>query len=225
MERWVGRSSWFLTVTISTGLLCWEALEELEFSVILSLNEPFLVNLMMFKGMPVSAELDKVPRIGVLPRSASTDSKIRWFEAPGFNAMHAINAWEEGDEEIILVAPNAISIENLVHNIEKVHFSLEKVRINLRNSSVTRTTLSQKNLELGSINPSYVGKRNSVKKAIWSWVLWRRTLDDGYIVSYVHDEKSGASRFVVMDAKSQTLDVVATVKLPRRVPYGFHGLL
>ena len=67
-------------------------------------------------------------------------------------------------------------------------------------------------------------------------MLWRRTLvcgelkdgaseeDDGYIVSYVHDEKSGASRFVVMDAKSQTLDVVATVKLPRRVPYGFHGL-
>lgn len=219
------------------------------------------MNLMMFKGMPVSAELDKVPRIGVLPRSASTDSKIRWFEAPGFNAMHAINAWEEGDEEIILVAPNAISIENLVHNIEKVHFSLEKVRINLRNSSVSRTTLSQKNLELGSINPSYVGKRNryaymgigemipkmsGVVKIDLELVceVSRRLYgagcfggeplfvakdgaseeDDGYIVSYVHDEKSGASRFVVMDAKSQTLDVVATVKLPRRVPYGFHGL-
>ncbi|RVW78648.1 9-cis-epoxycarotenoid dioxygenase NCED1, chloroplastic [Vitis vinifera] len=182
--------------------------------------------------MPVSAELDKVPRIGVLPRSASTDSKIRWFEAPGFNAMHALNAWEEGDEEIILVAPNAISIENLVHNIEKVHFSLEKVRINLRNSSVSRTTLSQKNLELGSINPSYVGKRN--RRLYGAGCFGGEPLfvakdgaseeDDGYIVSYVHDEKSGASRFVVMDAKSQTLDVVATVKLPRRVPYGFHGL-
>ncbi|KAJ9678386.1 hypothetical protein PVL29_020535 [Vitis rotundifolia] len=219
------------------------------------------LRLMMCKGMPVSAELDKVPRIGVLPRYASTDSEIRWFEAPGFNAMHAVNAWEEGDEEIILVAPNAISTENLFHNIEKVHFSLEKVRINLRNGSVTRTTLSQKNLELGSINPSYVGKRNRYAyMGIGEMIpkmsgvvkidmdleceVSRRPYgagcfggepifvakdgasgeDEGYIVSYVHDENSGASRFVVMDANSQTLDVVAAVKLPRRVPYGFHGL-
>ena len=48
--------------------------------------------------------------------------------------------------------------------------------------------------------------------------------DDGYVVSYVHDENTGESRFLVMDAKSPNLDLVATVKLPRRVPYGFHGL-
>ncbi|KAL2489818.1 putative carotenoid cleavage dioxygenase 4 [Forsythia ovata] len=48
--------------------------------------------------------------------------------------------------------------------------------------------------------------------------------DDGYVVSYVHNEKSGESRFLVMDAKSPNLDIVAAVKLPRRVPYGFHGL-
>lgn len=48
--------------------------------------------------------------------------------------------------------------------------------------------------------------------------------DDGYIVSYVHNENNGESRFLVMDAKSATLEIIATVKLPRRVPYGFHGL-
>jgi 9-cis-epoxycarotenoid dioxygenase len=48
--------------------------------------------------------------------------------------------------------------------------------------------------------------------------------DDGYLVSYVHDEKKGESRFIVMDAKSSELEIVAEVKLPRRVPYGFHGL-
>ncbi|KAM1024959.1 hypothetical protein ACFX15_037502 [Malus domestica] len=48
--------------------------------------------------------------------------------------------------------------------------------------------------------------------------------DDGYLVSFVHDEKTGESRFLVMDAKSSQLDIVAVLKLPRRVPYGFHGL-
>ncbi|GAB2295868.1 carotenoid cleavage dioxygenase 4 [Dionaea muscipula] len=48
--------------------------------------------------------------------------------------------------------------------------------------------------------------------------------DDGYLVSYIHDEMSGESRFIVMDARSPELDIVASVKLPQRVPYGFHGL-
>ena len=91
--------------------------------------------------MPVSAELDKVPRIGVLPCYSLIEFEIMWFDAPGFNAMHVINAWEEGEDEIILVSPNAISIENLFHNIEMVHFSLENVRINLRNGSILRTTI------------------------------------------------------------------------------------
>ncbi|XP_074283406.1 putative carotenoid cleavage dioxygenase 4, chloroplastic [Silene latifolia] len=48
--------------------------------------------------------------------------------------------------------------------------------------------------------------------------------DDGYIVSFVHDENIEESKFVVMDAKSPTLDIVTSVKLPQRVPYGLHGL-
>ncbi|CAI0410160.1 unnamed protein product [Linum tenue] len=48
--------------------------------------------------------------------------------------------------------------------------------------------------------------------------------DDGYVVTYVHDEKNGASRFLVMDAQSPELEIVAAVKLPRRIPYGLHGL-
>ena len=47
--------------------------------------------------------------------------------------------------------------------------------------------------------------------------------DDGYVVSYVHDEGANESRFLVMDAQSPTLQLVAVVKLPQRVPYGLHG--
>ncbi|XP_054808763.1 probable carotenoid cleavage dioxygenase 4, chloroplastic [Prosopis cineraria] len=48
--------------------------------------------------------------------------------------------------------------------------------------------------------------------------------DDGYVVTYVHDEKKGESKFMVIDAKLLELGVAVAMSLPRQVPYGFHGL-
>ncbi|KZV45228.1 9-cis-epoxycarotenoid dioxygenase [Dorcoceras hygrometricum] len=48
--------------------------------------------------------------------------------------------------------------------------------------------------------------------------------DDGYLVTYIHDEVTGESRFIAMDARSPTLEIVSVVRLPQRVPYGFHGI-
>ncbi|KAH6760847.1 nine-cis-epoxycarotenoid dioxygenase 4 [Perilla frutescens var. frutescens] len=48
--------------------------------------------------------------------------------------------------------------------------------------------------------------------------------DDGYLVAYVTNENTQESQFIVMDAKSATLEIVAAVKLPHRVPQGFHSI-
>lgn len=45
--------------------------------------------------------------------------------------------------------------------------------------------------------------------------------DDGYILAFVHDEKAWKSELQIVNA--MTLELEATVKLPSRVPYGFHG--
>ncbi|KAK7243992.1 hypothetical protein RIF29_38807 [Crotalaria pallida] len=45
--------------------------------------------------------------------------------------------------------------------------------------------------------------------------------DDGYIVAFVHDEKEWKSELQIVNA--MTLKLEATIQLPSRVPYGFHG--
>ncbi|KAE8124583.1 hypothetical protein FH972_019450 [Carpinus fangiana] len=45
--------------------------------------------------------------------------------------------------------------------------------------------------------------------------------DDGYILAFVHDEKEWQSELQIINAMDLKLE--ATVKLPTRVPYGFHG--
>ncbi|MCD9639013.1 9-cis-epoxycarotenoid dioxygenase nced2, chloroplastic [Datura stramonium] len=45
--------------------------------------------------------------------------------------------------------------------------------------------------------------------------------DDGYILAFCHDEKTWKSELQIVNA--MTLELEATVKLPSRVPYGFHG--
>ncbi|KAH0646747.1 hypothetical protein KY290_034366 [Solanum tuberosum] len=219
-------------------------------------------------GSPVGTDSGKIPRIGVIPRYAKDESEMRWFDVPGFNIVHAINAWDEdGGDTIVLIAPNILSVEHTLERMDMIHASVEKVKINLKTGMVSRHPISTRNLDFGVINPAYVGKKNKyvyaaigdpmpkvigiAKLDVSVAEVDRRDCivacrifgegsfggepffvpknssideDDGYVVSYVHNEKTGESNFLVMDATSPNLDIVANVKLPRRVPYGFHGL-
>ena len=45
--------------------------------------------------------------------------------------------------------------------------------------------------------------------------------DDGVLMGYVYDRAADRSELAILDA--QTLEDVASIKVPHRVPAGFHG--
>jgi carotenoid cleavage dioxygenase-like enzyme len=47
--------------------------------------------------------------------------------------------------------------------------------------------------------------------------------DDGWLLSFVYDAGTGRSSLVVLDASDFAAPPLATVRLPTRVPHGFHG--
>ncbi|CAM8958615.1 unnamed protein product [Rhodiola kirilowii] len=47
--------------------------------------------------------------------------------------------------------------------------------------------------------------------------------DDGWIISFVHNEVTDVSQVYIVDAKSFSSAPVAKLSIPCRVPYGFHG--
>lgn len=46
---------------------------------------------------------------------------------------------------------------------------------------------------------------------------------NGYYLAYVYDPTRNGSDLVILDAADFAGDPVATITLPQRVPYGFHG--
>ena len=47
--------------------------------------------------------------------------------------------------------------------------------------------------------------------------------DDGWVMAYVFDADKNSSDVVILNARDFDGEPLATIELPRRVPYGFHG--
>ncbi|KAK7311775.1 hypothetical protein RJT34_10123 [Clitoria ternatea] len=47
--------------------------------------------------------------------------------------------------------------------------------------------------------------------------------DDGWIITFVHNEDTNTSQVYIIDTKKFSGETVSRITMPRRVPYGFHG--
>ncbi|KAH7301779.1 hypothetical protein KP509_23G042200 [Ceratopteris richardii] len=247
-------------------------------------NQLVIRPLEALQGSALVADASKTSRFCVLPRYAlpsEAATKAQWFDTPGCNCLHYINAWDEGDSEIVVVAPVLSPAESIL-DIPGVNTSctLTEIRLNRATGKAKSRKLSDGNFEFGTLNQNYVGRKCryvylasgcypeitgvvkvDLEKALSRMdtldstddvVVARRDFghgriggepyfvprkqhqrsqrggtkpaeDEGYLLCFVHDMETGVSEMLVMNAQSPSLEIIATVQLPSRVPAGFHG--
>jgi len=220
---------------------------------------------------PFAFEPANGARIGILPRHGE-GKEIRWFDISVCFIFHTLNAYDEGDEVVLLACryqdfPAAVGFfktqatakaakaDEILRSGKPI---LHRWRFNLKTGKSKEEALDDLVTEFPRINEGFMGRPTRYGYAaeeggdmfggLVKYDLAKGTRerhshgqgrmggegvfvprpdakveDEGWLVTYIHDAASGKSEMVIVDARDFTAAPVARVKLPARVPHGFHG--
>ena len=85
------------------------------------------------------------------------------------------------------------------------------------------TAVHKYDLERGRTEVRTFGRGNGVGEPLFVPRMPDAAEDDGYVLVLAYDRTRNSSEFLILDARDITAEPIATVRLPHRVPYGFHG--
>lgn len=209
-------------------------------------------------------------RLGVMPRMGE-DADIKWFEIDSCMMFHVANAWEDGDEVVLLgCRANRTDVANATTNAADESLDmrdqlalLTEWRMNLATGEVIERNIDPNlycefprindhlagrpsryaylagiDAELsgtpftseikydhtdGSMTVHPLGEGRKGGEAIFAPRKGGTSEDDGYVILFTWDEPNQQSECVVIDAQNFEADPIARIKIPHRVPFGFHA--
>nr|XP_010931015.1 LOW QUALITY PROTEIN: carotenoid 9,10(9',10')-cleavage dioxygenase [Elaeis guineensis] len=145
----------------------------------------------MVKGKLIfTFDTTKKARFGVLPRYAKDDRHIRWFELPNCFIFHNANAWEEGDEVILITCrlenPDLDMVNGTTKGqLENFSNELYEMRFNMKNGAASQKQLSVSAVDFPRINESYTGRK---QRYVYGTILDNITKVKGIIKFDLHAE-------------------------------------
>ncbi len=148
--------------------------------------------------LPIKFEPQNPSRIGILPRNGDNRT-IRWFKVSACMLYHVGNAWEEGDE-LVLLATRAPDTYLFIPQEDKGEggetefedFRLYRYRINLATGVVKEEALDNVATEFPRINDDFTGRKTRYMYASQQATYMRpRLLLDGLIK---YDLETGSSQ-------------------------------
>jgi carotenoid cleavage dioxygenase len=117
----------------------------------------------MQRGEPVLMfEHNQPSRFGIVPRHGD-NSKIRWFESPACYVFHTLNAYEEGDEVVLIAcrmsSTSVLMPEDTASNSEGDIPKLYRWRFNLNTGTVREEMLDDVPSEFPRVNENFLGRQ------------------------------------------------------------------
>lgn len=200
-------------------------------------------------AMPFRWDDDYGARLGVLRRD-DPFGDVRWFEIDPCYVFHVANAHDTANGLVVqAVRYPELWRDNGGFDAEGVLWTWT---IDLASGTVRESQLDERGVEFPRIDDRLAGlpARYSVSVGRNGWIRHDLTNgssvthdlgrggpgeavfvpaagaadeSSGYYLGYVYDPARDGSDLVILDASDFAGDPVATVKLPQRVPYGFHG--
>lgn len=85
------------------------------------------------------------------------------------------------------------------------------------------TTIKKYDLERGTSVQRRFGSANGVGEPLFVPRHPGAEEDDGYVLALVYNQARNSSDFFILDARDITGEPIAEVRIPNRIPYGFHG--
>jgi carotenoid cleavage dioxygenase len=177
--------------------------------------------------------------------------EIRWFDIDPCYVFHVANAYDDG-ESIVLQAVRYPELWRSGGDFQ-TDGVLWSWTLDLTGGTVSERQIDDRAVEFPRIDDRLAGlpARYSVSVADHSLIRYDMTTgaaqthsfgtggpgeavfvpssagradeSNGYYLGYVYDPTRDGSDLVILDAADFAGHPVATIKLPRRVPYGFHG--
>jgi carotenoid cleavage dioxygenase-like enzyme len=238
------------------------------YAVIMDLPLVFDLARMEAGGFPLEFKPELGARFGILPRRG-VDADVRWFESPSCMVFHTANAWEEGDEVVLVacrmertdvlagallddpppsepgrlyrwrfnLATGAVReepLDDVASDFPRVHEGLTgsatryvysaRFDASRRDATPWIDAVVKYDLTTGSSEAHPWGRGRYGGEAVFVPRTVARSEDDGYLMTFVWDEREQRSELVILDALDLTQRPVARVILPQRVPFGFHGM-
>jgi carotenoid cleavage dioxygenase-like enzyme len=211
---------------------------------------------------------DKPTRFGVIPRFG-TDADVRWFDAEPMFMYHTVNAWEEGDEVVLVGCRIAQPFVDSAPDDGRVVPAIASLRLDpafwewrfdLRTGTTRERPLDDACAEFPRMDDRLVGRPSRFSyhqrcapqttlqfdgvlkydlaggggdsysypagwyggETVFAPRDGSTAEDDGYLLTFVAEEASGASELYLFDAQRLGDGPVCRLSIPQRVPTGYH---
>ena len=174
-------------------------------AIFMDLPVTFSLEKAMKGEIPLGWDPDYGARIGILPRMGA-DADVRWFEIDPCYVFHPMNAYVDGNRVICDVGRHEYMWRESMNDFAPSYLHRWEF-----------------DLERGTSSMHDFGRSAQPGELVFAEASDSAGEDEGYALGFVYDKARDASDLVILDASGMAQAPIATIHMPRRVPYGFHG--